>query len=146
MSDGGFKNPPERPRSPQIDSRGIDLTMLSQLPASVRSEARIAVSLRQNISIARDVQKSTGGTRLQHWFPCISNQCAGKKDNSTIVLGKTKERKTTWLLAGEVDPDTLFELPEDVQAMILSELSQGTRATKKHGIASFFHSTGKRFK
>jgi hypothetical protein len=145
MSDGGFKNQPKRPRSPQIDSRGIDLTMLSQLPASIRSEARIAVALRESISIARDGQKSDARARLQHWFPRISNRCA-RKENSTIVIGETKKRKAAWLSASEVDPDTLLELPEDIQAMILSELSQGTRTTKKHGIASFFHSTGKRFK
>jgi hypothetical protein len=144
-SDGGLKNPHERQISPQIDSSGIDITMLSELPASVRSEARIAVSLRKNISIAKGVQKSAERARLQHWFPRISNSCA-RKDNSTIVLAETKKRKTTWLSASEVDPDTLLELPEDIQAMILSDLSQGTRATKKHGIASFFHSTGKRFK
>jgi hypothetical protein len=53
----GFENPPERLRSPQIDSAGNGLTMLSQLPASIRPEARIAVSLWKNISIARGVQK-----------------------------------------------------------------------------------------
>jgi hypothetical protein len=145
ISDEGFENQWERQRAPQIDSTGIDLTMLSQLPASIRSEARIAVSLRKNISIAKGVQKSAARARLQHWFPRISSSCAGK-DNSTIVLAETKKRKTTWLSASEVDPDTLLELPEDIQKMILSDLSQGTRATKKHGIASFFHSTGKRFK
>jgi hypothetical protein len=64
----GFENPPERQRSPQIDSAGIDLTMLSQLPASIQSEARIAVSLRKNILIAKGAQKLAKRAGLQHWF------------------------------------------------------------------------------
>lgn len=144
-SDRGLKNPPERQRSPQIDSRGIDVTMLSQLPASIRSEARIAVALRNNISTARGRQKPNARARLQNWFPRISNQCAGKENNNSVI-GVAKERKTSWLLTSDVDPDTLRELPDDIQEMIKYELSQGIHASRKRGIDSFFHSTGKRHK
>jgi hypothetical protein len=60
----GFKNPPERQRLLQIESAGIDLTMLSQLPASIQSEARIAVSLQKNILIAKARRNWPNGLAL----------------------------------------------------------------------------------
>lgn len=144
-SDKCLKNPPERQRSPQIDSRGIDVTMLSQLPASVRSEARIAVALRNNISTARGQKKPNARACLQNWFPRISNQCADKENNN-IVIGVVKERKTGWLSTSDIDPDTLRELPEDIQEMIKNELSQGINSSRKRGIDSFFQSIRKRHK
>jgi hypothetical protein len=39
------KVPPTSPSSPQIDSHGIDVTILSQLPPSIRTEARFVVMI-----------------------------------------------------------------------------------------------------
>ena len=54
---------PTPPRSPQIDSRGIDLTVLSQLPISIRSEARLAFLMSDH---ARSTQDKKG--TLHKWM------------------------------------------------------------------------------
>ena len=54
---------PTPPRSPQIDSRGIDLTVLSQLPISIRSEARLAFLMSDH---ARSTQNKKG--TLHKWM------------------------------------------------------------------------------
>ena len=137
----------KRPRSPQIDSRGIDLTVLSQLPASMRSEARIAAALRDNLSTCKSVKKADTRLGLQTWFPRVPKDSAGNENataNPTRIVGK---ERTSWLSFHEVDHDTLLELPLEIQVMVQAEMAQGVRENRKRaGIASFFPSTAKRYK
>jgi len=137
---------PHRPRSPQYDSSGIDMTILSQLPASIRSEARIAYALSESASISRRRQKPAARGSLPTWFPRVDKQ---EGENTVAHSVSSTQRKSSWLTVGDVDPQTLSELPPDIQAMIRSELSQGSgrpQNRKRSDIASFFHTTAKRYK
>ena len=66
--------PRQTPKSPQIDSDGIDLTVLSQIPLSLRSEARIAVALREH---HEPKKRNHSDSKLYRWlstFEPVSNQ------------------------------------------------------------------------
>lgn len=132
--------------SPQFDSSGVDITMLSQLPASVRSEARIAFALSENASVSKRKQKPPARGSLPTWFP----RAVDENDKAAASAAAPQQTRSTWLTAADIDPETLSELPHDIQTMIQSELSrqQGSRPSRKRsGIASFFHTTGgKRFR
>ena len=146
VQDSSLKRAPECYGSlPQIDSSGIDIAMLSQLPASVRSEARIAAALRDNLPFTKLRSKPKVHGSLHTWFSSVGIQGKDGEIHATCVSGGKK--KTAWLSVGDVDPDTLKELPQHIQIMIQSELSQGIRRNRKRsGIASFFQSTTKRYK
>lgn len=135
----GCKTEISRPKLPQFDSSGIDVTMLSQLPPSVRSEARIAMALSESASISRRKQKPVARGSLAKFFSRQSKDMAKASQSTT----------PKWLTAADVDEETLRELPQDIQQMIQKELSSSreTQSNRKRtGIASFFPSTGKRLK
>jgi hypothetical protein len=138
--------PAEMLGEPQFDSSGINLTLLSQMPASIRSEARIAAALSETALASRRRKRR----------PLISGPLAtwlsqGKKRDggNEAPVGNASNRAR--LSMGKIDMAILNELPRDIQATILSELSHesSTRSTKRkrsYGIDSFFGSASKRFK
>jgi hypothetical protein len=57
-------------KSPQIDSQGVDLTMLSQIPPNMRSEVRLAMAVKEQ-RIKRHRPNSNG---LHQWLSTSTNK------------------------------------------------------------------------
>jgi hypothetical protein len=138
--------PAERSGEPQFDSSGIDLTLLSQMPASIRSEARIAAALSETVLASRRrKRRPLISGPLAMWLSQEKKRDGG---NEAPVQNASNSAR---LSMSKIDMAILNELPRDIQATILSELSHesSTRSTKRkrsYGIDSFFGSAGKRFK
>lgn len=117
---------PSPPLSPHLDSKGMDLNFLSQLPYSMRSEARLVFALNEPKSRPR------GSRFMVDWL------ASNKQDNSVMV---------GHLSSSTISPAVLAELPDDIRRSIESEMkSQGKSMRKKHqpkrkrGLHSFFSS------
>jgi hypothetical protein len=78
---------PKAPRSPQIDSQGIDLSILSQLPLALRSEARLAHFLGTESS---DPAKKRKGT-LHKWM--VDSSSIQKVPRVSLSPQRTKVAK-----------------------------------------------------
>jgi hypothetical protein len=74
---------PSQEAPSQIDSDGIDLTMLSQLPPSLRSEARLALAVREDRP--RRNRPNTSNSRLFQW---LSNSTTTNANIKQTLLPK----------------------------------------------------------
>ena len=122
------------PRSPHLDSQGMDLTFLSQLPYSMRSEARLAFA----------VNGPRSGSRSHNM--CMDKWMASKKDAPSVLTASQ-------MLPTDIDPLVWSELPEDIRQSIKASMQGPARcggqqrdkpAKRKGGISSFFSATSKR--
>jgi len=109
------------------NSDGIDASVLSQLPASIQSEIRIANMSR----IGGNCKKQKIATSpMKKWLcPKSSEIRLGKmKNKSSLSSKKSSENKASPLIyqSEEIDPNVLAELPFHIQAMIRKEM----KATK----------------
>jgi hypothetical protein len=77
---------PSQEAPSQIDSDGIDLTMLSQLPPSLRSEARLALAVREDRP-RRHHRRNTTNSRLFQWLSNSTTANANIKQ-TTLLLPK----------------------------------------------------------
>ena len=111
---------PTQAFSPQIDSQGIDLSVLSQLPREFRSEARLAVALGgtgMDRCPSDRIEKSTG----------ITNWVASNKDSKSNL-----STRCVSMYADDIDPTVLAELPEDVRASLDAMILPRKAKRRKH--------------
>ena len=115
---------PSPPRSPHLDSKGMDLNFLSQLPYAMRSEARLVFALNEPKPRPR-------GSR------CMVDWLASKKQDDSVIISQ-------WS-SSTINPTVLAELPYEIRRSIESEMkSQGEsvqqrrQPKRKRGIQSFF--------
>lgn len=110
-----------------MNSDGIDASVLSQLPASIQSEIRIANMTR----IGGNFKKQKIATSpMKNWLcPKSSEILLGKMKNESSLSSKKnspapRENRTRPLIyqSEEIDPSVLAELPFHIQAMIRKEM------------------------
>lgn len=124
--------PRSPPRSPHMDSKGMDLSFLSQLPYSMRSEARIAFAANLPRSRSR---------------PCVFM-------DKWMATKRVAPRMLDTVSPADIDRTVLAELPDDIRALIEAEIlgpskarhggQQRHRPKRKGNISSFFSAASKK--
>jgi hypothetical protein len=124
---------PSLPRSPHLDSQGMDLSFLSQLPYSMRSEARLAFA----------VHGPRSRTRSNNM--CMDKWMASKQDAPSVTASQ--------VLPTDIDPLVWSELPREIRQSIEASMQGPARgggqqrhrpAKRKGGISSFFSANSKK--
>jgi hypothetical protein len=83
----------EEPKQPpQIDSDGLDLTILSQLPPSLRSEARLAMAIREKRQKRNRSNKNTD-SRLYQWLSTSTSTKKRPLASPLLPAVSTKKQK-----------------------------------------------------
>ena len=89
---GRLVTPQPIPKSSQIDSDGVDLTVLSQLPPSFRSEVRFAMAL-QDKTMKRKQPKKVD-SRLYKWLATSDNKKKPSLPSRTIQQPAKRQKGT----------------------------------------------------
>jgi len=114
--------------SSTTNSDGIDTSVLSQLPASIQSEIRVANMKR--IGGFSMKKREMVSSPMRNWLSSnssSSSQHLDKIDKKSLASKKTdchgNEKKKSFIYQSEeIDPNVLAELPFHIQAMISKEM------------------------
>ena len=104
------------------NSDGFDISVLSQLPASIQSEIRVATMSRIGGSSSSHKKRSQGGG-MKNWLVPVPKAAVTSTTQSPVKSEQpTRSTCSTRMVYGDVDQKVLAELPFHIQAMIRKEM------------------------